>query len=427
MSGRRSGLALVVTGLVLAAGSAAGWRAAPPATAAELFSFQVDAAARGYQAYEDDPAGMRNGEVLVPEASTSLAAGPIGMGRASVAWPGDTGGNAGSLIKVLRPDAPDEVTVLNDPVKAEAHTGQDPPKVSNDSVPGVTMQASAVADEVTADAAVQGSAADPGSFGHAESHARSASRDGKATADAAGRVEDVVLAGGVVKIESVVSTASAHADGTAADGAAATTVTGLTIAGQPARIDENGLRLGDQSQPANAVANQIAQQALQQAGIELVLSAPTKETTAGGVRVDSGALVVTWTTPGSIVGVVLGGARAGATAVAGDPAADLVDAAGGDAPLPDLGAATPAVGGASAPELPAVTGASTARDTPNASGGAPGDVHLGTAAAFTRRVRIRAGMVLLALLAAALVAEGLRRLADDAFGTGPRRCPREAA
>src|SRR5205823_13950599 len=124
-------------------------------------------------------------------------------------------------------------------------------------------------------------------------------------AESSSLVEDISI-GDVVKIKSVASSASATTDGVKASGTAATTVSGMTIAGQTATIDDQGLHIGAQGQPANAIANQIAAQALSKSGMQIVLSAPTKEVNGGAASMTAGSLVVAWNAGQSVFTVTFG-------------------------------------------------------------------------------------------------------------------------
>jgi hypothetical protein len=144
----------------------------------------------------------------------------------------------------------------------------------------------------------------------------------------------------VIAIESVQSSASATTDGTAADGTSSTTVNGLTIAGQPARVDENGVTIGDANQPLNAVANQLAEQAFAEAGIEMIVSAPAKEVEGASARVRAGSLIILWDWEGGKKGVAIGGAEASVTGAPGfdsDLDVDLDGDFGGDFGAGDFG------------------------------------------------------------------------------------------
>src|SRR5207244_427453 len=91
------------------------------------------------------------GEGAFPKAYSSLEAGPIGFGLASVAWPGPLAGNLGSLIVLS--GGPQQAATLNDSVKAETHAPGGPPDATYEQ-PGVSMQSHADPQLVTANASV---------------------------------------------------------------------------------------------------------------------------------------------------------------------------------------------------------------------------------------------------------------------------------
>jgi hypothetical protein len=395
------------------------WRATPVHAAGSLFSYDFRAAARGYQTIEDDPStGDRNAEGEVPEANATLSTGPVGAGLATVAWPGPLAANAGTLLLVVNPSTPPQATMLNDPVRAEAHTGQNPPTATYDTVPGTHLTATAKADRVDALATVQNATGDPGTFGPSNVHSTAVNQGGNGKATASSLVEDISLAGGAVRIGSVASAAEATTDGVKGAGTASTTVTGLTIAGQSASIDEQGLHIGSTGQPANAIANQIVDQTLSQAGIKIVLSAPTRDVDGATATMTAGSLVVSWKTSGSIVTVVLGGARASATASPGgdDSVLGGADTPVGGTPLAAAPVSARAPSGATsaspvalAPDTGGEPSSSTRRPRPR--------IGLPAVAASTSRP-VRPAVVLLALVAAGLLAAGLREIGAATLGDG---------
>jgi hypothetical protein len=149
----------------------------------------------------------------------------------------------------------------NYPVKAEARAGSTP-DASYTGFPGAVMTAHADEANVSAEGSVQ-KAEQPGqaTFGNTRSHTESVLSGKLGRATATSSAQDIDL-GGVVKIKSVTSTATAQTDGVKAAGSGGTVVQGMTIADQPAYVDEHGVHIGEQGQPANAVASEVANQAL---------------------------------------------------------------------------------------------------------------------------------------------------------------------
>jgi len=110
------------------------------------------------------------------------------------------------------------------------------------------------------------------SFGNAETIANSVLNATTGSASADSRITKIDL-GGVIKIDSVTSHAEAATDGVAAGAPSGSTVVqGMTIAGQPAYVDDQGVHIGEQGQPANAVVSQIANQALTQGGFSFYVA-----------------------------------------------------------------------------------------------------------------------------------------------------------
>lgn len=411
-SGRRTTAGLLLTGLLAMAGGLATWLA-PTAQAVELGSFELRGESSGYTFYNDDASGARQAEGgTIPKTQTSLQTGPVGLGLASLAWPGPLAGNAGTLLLVLQPDLPPQTTQANYPIRAEARTGQNPPETTYEQVPGTSLKARATNDEVTALATVQNATGDPGTFGPTQSNAASRLTDAGGVVETSSLVEDVNI-GGVIKIESVRSTARAVTDGTKATGEAKTVVTGLTIAGQPATVGEDGVTLGEQGQPANAIANQIAQQALASGGFEIFVSAPQKEIDGASANVTSGSLIITQSGDEGTTGIIIGQANA---AVTGAPGFDF---GGGEvvAPIDTGNSFTPPAEPGFVDVAPIDSGTidvpatEVAAPAPAPTGGQP--VALQPAVGIAEGRPITVGAIVLAMLGAALFAAGMRRLSDN--------------
>lgn len=389
-----------------------------------LAFFQIDAAASGW-GFTEQYSGY--GEGYVPRSASSLTTGPIGYGLSSVAWPGAAGGNVGTLILGLNPSAPPQSKQLDYPVRAEARTGQDPPTTTNDSYPGVSMASTATADLVESAANVQSTESPAGTFGTTRSAAKSTLSGTTALAESIGEVHDVALAGGQIKIESVVTTASAQTDGVNGQAVGGTTVTGMTIGGQPATVDENGVRIGPASGPANDVVNQIAQQTIKNAGIEFVVSKPTVEVQGSSAKYTAGSLRITWSTPNGAMTVIFGGATAAVDGSVGSNALleDLTSFDDSflteDAPLTD-DSFTPAPADVAAPIGDSFTSSQPLASP--ATTAAPRGVLRPQAQAFPAEpvVAVTKGLsaplVLMALGTAGLMALGMRRLSSNVLAEG---------
>jgi hypothetical protein len=284
-----------------------------------FFGFTLTAQSQALQMTEDEPSANSHPEadVDLPQSQVSLTSGPVGYALSSVAWPGALLGNAGSLILLVQPGAPSQVAALNDPVRAEARTGSASHTSTNDSVPGAHMAADATPARTTADALLDGGAAGALiGFGRTTSSSTAAlgTRTGTVTADSTAK--DVSLANGVVKIGSVVSHAEARTDGTTAAGKGKTTVSGMTIAGVPVVVDDNGITVATQHGAVPPSAAQTVNQAVSSLGMHVALSSPTQYRRGGAINYDAGSLTMLWKPPGSsnTFTASLGGSRVVAAA-----------------------------------------------------------------------------------------------------------------
>lgn len=378
----------------------------PRAGADELLGYDMSADARGLQLFMVIPDQQLQPELNIPQASSTQQSG-TGYGLASAAWPGAIVANGGSLLGFIVPGFPPDVAaLLVYPVRAEARTGQDPPVTTYD-VPGLSMRSRADNSSAESEAGAQGVSVLPGTFGVAKATSSTRLVNDIAVATARSVVQNLNLAG-VLKIDQVVSTATAKSDGDTGSGEAHTTISGATVMGQGVTIDENGLHFGTTNQPVDAVVQQVAQAALDNAGIKVTVGLATKELSGPSAVLGANSLVITLTQNGYTLGYTLGGARAASVASAGTGGTETSP---GDS-VGDLLAGSDVVGNESfsTGEL------SGFGDLDSASGGGGPSVVPGTsvdlvptAAASTGRPLTPAA-VLLGVAAALFFAVGMRRL-----------------
>lgn len=306
-----------------------------------------------------DPASQGYPQVQSKTAHTyaSLDTGANGLALASSQWPGEFVGNAGSLLQVF--GAPAEAGALNYPVRAEASTAG--PSESSDlgmtaRVEGPLAEAIATAD------GYDGEGSEFLTFGDIRSVSRSTLVDGTLEVRATATVTDIEI-GGVITIDSVETVATVRTDGTTGSNDGSTTVSGLEIAGQPARVDEHGVHAGDGTteNPADAIAQTVIDDVLsnfaQAFQVELFVSKP-QATDMGNIQeYRSGSLVMTIVAGDPSAGqggdgaVAIGGSNAYAQATSGvpftatplpsvtaapfdPPSASAVDLGGGVEPAP---------------------------------------------------------------------------------------------
>jgi len=227
----------------------------------------------------------------VPETASTLDNG-LGHGLASLLWPGDLGGHAGSALQQLGqlctstlpvavPNVPQQCTplpqalkdnanALNDPVKAETFFPGGPADdqyTFTPPIPGITMSSHADANKVESTAGFASFAAPGlGALGAVTSHSVARIDDSTAASEATSELFNVAVAGGLVTIDHIKSTAKEATDAQNATGTGSTVVSGLRIGGVPASVDSSGLRIGSLSAAAN--------QALQTLGLHIKLTAP---------------------------------------------------------------------------------------------------------------------------------------------------------
>lgn len=361
----------------------------------------------------------RDVALTVPEVTSSLTTGNVGAGLASVAWPGPILGNAGSTILVLSPQAPPQVTMLNDPVRAESRTAG-PQTASNSAIPGTTMTSSAKPDEVTAQVATGTPTQLPvGTLGALTSSSRVAFTGATAAVgEAKSTVQQLTLAGGAISIGSLQSSATATTDGRIAQGKGTTVVSGMTIGGVPVTVDASGVHAAGQNVPA-AVPQDALNNAIRALGLEVHLTQPTVTKTGGSVDYSSGALILIYHQGASQYALTLGRASvslAATTAMALSTPTVAIPAA-----PTSSGAVHPGATGAGA--LPSgdtgVTPQGSPANTPMVAAPPAAQV---VPVAYALADGVPAPLVVLGLLAAALLAFGLRRLPDRVLALSTTDC-----
>jgi hypothetical protein len=319
-----------------------------------------------------------------------------------------------------------EAALIHYPVRAEARTGSNS-DASYNQLPGTTLTSHADATRVEGRAEMKGvDLTGAATYGNLSSHSLSTLANGAGQAMATSTVQNVNLAGGAVKIGSVISTAQATSDGTRATTGGGTTVADMTIGGQRAYFDQTGVHAGSAGQPVNAAADQILNQALAGFGMKTFVGAPQSQTSGATASYTAGSLLFTWVPPNNpsqnVFTITLGGARvavnttpsvdSGVTTgtVAGNPdngsgagaAAMPVDNGTGSLGSSALGGSSPLAGaGPTGPAAPA-TNAGPAQST--------GSVGASPVAFFGG---IGSAWIVLTLVGAALGGLGAKRLADD--------------
>jgi len=309
VSRSRPGALLVGGGLLLAVASGAAAVAEPEGRLVNGLTAQAasDGVGMTFGDPSTPPYPVGAGQLAHTEAS--LTTGPTGYALASTAWPGPVVANAGSLVVLL--GGPAEAGQANYGGRAEAYSSGP----TDAELPGMRAHAADGVAEATAGA--QDVETAPGALtGDVVTVSRTGFEAGALGVSSTCTASDLAF-GEAVRIGSVRTEATATSDGDTATSAGRTVVSGLTIGGQAAEVDEEGVRFVD---PLTAA---VGEQVLAQAGMELYVSAPRAEVDGARGSYRSGALVVVWEPPqsGQLFVYTICGSDAVAAVRLGAPAA----------------------------------------------------------------------------------------------------------
>jgi hypothetical protein len=233
--------------------------------------------------------------------------------------------------------------------------------------------------------------------------------------------------GGVLRIASVTSTALATVKDAVATAHGRTTITGVTVAGAPAVIDDHGLHIGSSDQPLDPGLADAASRALAQTGLTVYVSKPTSRVNGAHVTYTSGSVVVYWKPPGDTNGdsftVAVGGVSVGAGSSPGFGAPGIIPlalTAGAGAGAISSAVAAPVASGSMASAAPAPDANAPVR---RSVGGGPTASVLSPTVATVPARGVSTTWTVLALLAAALVTSGLSRVPEPLLRRGGSSCP----
>jgi hypothetical protein len=218
------------------------------------------------------------GEFDIAHSEVTLKSGPAAYALGSVAWPGQV---VAALPGFLQGEIASQgggsfsfpVDIPNYPIRSESFYPQGPTKASSQAGT-IVMSSSAQAQSSDATASINAFGIPLlGSIGTQTSMASNGFDEQGAFSMVRGAANDVSIAGGLIKIQSVVSTATVRSDGDKGTVAGTTTVQGATIAGHSVTIDSNGVRVDGQG-TATAAIQQAVNSALKSAGIGIELASP---------------------------------------------------------------------------------------------------------------------------------------------------------
>jgi hypothetical protein len=191
----------------------------------------------------------------------------------------------------------------------------------------------------------------------------------------------------------------------------------MTVGGQPAYVDEQGVHFGEQGQPANAIVSQIANQALNGGGFSFHVAQPQQENSGAMNSYTAGSLIIEWKPPGNpsenVFVIALGGSRVAVNAAPG------IDFSTGSFVPP-----TPSVAPTGS-ATPARSGITSTPPTSNAAPTTPRGTSSPTTSPIAATFNGLGGQAALGLLGAGLLFLGFRRVADDVVDRVPSTCPLE--
>ena len=356
----------------------------------------------------------RDVAVTLPETTSTLSTGGVGAALATLAWPGPIVGNLGTTILVVSDQAPPQVTALNDPVRAEARSGGTQ-SATYSTLPGTLMSAHATSDVVTASSKTGTTSLPVGAVGAFSGQTKTAfTSPTQSLATATGVTQDVSLAGGVIHIGSVTSRAEAKNDGVTVSGTGSTVVAGLTVAGVPVQVDDQGLHVASTSVP---LATKTVTDAVKALGLTALLTQARVTKSAGAVSVTAGALVLMYKQGASTYALTLGRAAVGLAASRSGPPVSLHVL-----PVPTGGSAAPAT--TLRPSDAPVTGSQVPPDLPPATAPKHTEGFLPSIAAATVGLARGASGLGIAglLLLAGLLVLGMKRLPDQVLAVDASDC-----
>ena len=313
----RAAMRILVLSAAAAAATLLGLPAAGAQTTASLAGFNLGATSAGVQFELNSPGLLPAGDPAVgnifvvdtPLARTTASSGPQINALGSPIYPGDAAAHLGTAISTLGGPS----GIPNDPILAEADYPPTPNNASTASfsVPGVsngafsagpaTSKAQGSANGASVDSEIGdialgppvGSAANLVHIQSAHSTNTMTIGDSSVVSNATSLATGIDIAG-QIQIASVDGRAGGTSDGNNGTPSASLSLGKVTVAGQAAYVDQDGIHLAGQSGggPGVTIANGILAN-LATEGITVHTISPTQVTDGAVGSGDSGALVVT--------------------------------------------------------------------------------------------------------------------------------------
>ena len=298
----------------------------------------VSSRSNGFQVTYDSPGLLPTGspifQLSVPEAVATLNSGPVGYALASFVYPGPLVADLGSALAA----SGQETGIPPYPVRAEAFFPSGPTE-ARQGEQGTEMVATTAFGDSRARSSFSGLDFAPAAFvGSARSASQSVIEGDQVVSRTRTAISDVVLFGGIINIDSVITDIVATSNGAESASAGGTKVSGVTVLGLPATIDEDGLHfdeppaadpsdnpvggpidgalggaldpvrdgLGGAAEPLNQLLDELGiagddalQQLFEQSGIDVRLLGPIETNDGGTIERTANGLSITVNYDGS--------------------------------------------------------------------------------------------------------------------------------
>lgn len=222
----------------------------------------VIASSRGnpLQVTYDSPNLLATGSPIlqfsVPEALSTISSGPVGYALASFLFPGPLIADLDAALAA----SGQSTGIPPYPIRSESFYPSGPEEASQGEQ-GIEMVASTSFADSRARSSYAGMSLDPAAFvGGMAARSQSVIEGDQLVSRARSEISNFSVAGGLIAIESIVTDLVATSNGSDGATAGGTTVSGVTVLGLPATIDENGISFDDppqQPDPENPIGGAI--------------------------------------------------------------------------------------------------------------------------------------------------------------------------
>ncbi len=192
----------------------------------------------------------------VPEALSTISSGPVGYALASFLFPGPLIADLDAALAA----SGQSTGIPPYPIRSESFYPSGPAEASQGEQ-GVEMVSSTSFADSRARSSYSGLSMDPAAFvGGMTARSQSVIEGDQLVSRARSEVSNFSIAGGLIGIESIVTDIVAASNGSDGATAGGTTVSGVTVLGLPATIDENGISFDEpprEPDPENPIGGAV--------------------------------------------------------------------------------------------------------------------------------------------------------------------------